>query len=187
MGSLENGVPGKRDPLLRSSSTKGLGFQRPILRFSRFLFFGKLDYLQWVCTVAVFCFFVVLFQMFLPGLVMEKSGDSMKRMENGYGDLSLIKNIGGLDFGEGIRFESSKLLQKFQKEDDEINLSSSPGLRHRLGYRKPQLALVSIHTSLLLEFSPISRLHLVWHLMCRIKPTACLLHDYLFVESCTSL
>ena len=149
MGSLENGVPVKRDPLVRSSSTKGLGFQRPILRF---LFFGKLDYLQWVCTVAVFCFFVVLFQMFLPGLVMEKSGDSLKKMENGYGDLSFIKNIGGLDFGEGIRFEPSKLLQKFQKEADEINHSSAPRLRHRLGYRKPQLALVSIPTFLILGF-----------------------------------
>ncbi|CBI40456.3 unnamed protein product, partial [Vitis vinifera] len=142
MGSLENGVPVKRDPLLRSSSNKGSAFQRPIVRFSRFLFFGKLDYLQWVCTVAVFCFFVVLFQMFLPGLIMEKSGESLKNMENGYGDLSFIKNIGGLDFGEGIRFEPSKLLQKFQKEADEVNLSSASRLRHRFGYRKPQLALV---------------------------------------------
>ncbi|KAL6311540.1 hypothetical protein AAG906_005020 [Vitis piasezkii] len=129
MGSLENGVPVKRDPLLRSSSNKGSAFQRPIVRFSRFLFFGKLDYLQWVCTVAVFCFFVVLFQMFLPGLIMEKSGESLKNMENGYGDLS-------------IRFEPSKLLQKFQKEADEVNLSSASRLRHRFGYRKPQLALV---------------------------------------------
>ncbi|XP_034709390.1 uncharacterized protein LOC117932307 isoform X3 [Vitis riparia] len=142
MGSLENGVPVKRDPLLRSSSNKGSAFQRPIVRFSRFLFFRKLDYLQWVCTVAVFCFFVVLFQMFLPGLIMEKSGESLKNMENGYGDLSFIKNIGGLDFGEGIRFEPSKLLQKFQKEADEVNLSSASRLRHRFGYRKPQLALV---------------------------------------------
>ena len=152
MGSLENGVPVKRDPLLRSSSNKGSAFQRPIVRFSRFLFFGKLDYLQWVCTVAVFCFFVVLFQMFLPGLIMEKSGESLKNMENGYGDLSFIKKIGGLDFGEGIRFEPSKLLQKFQKEADEVNLSSASRLRHRFGYRKPQLALVSIPTFLFLCF-----------------------------------
>lgn len=144
MGSLENGLPVKRDPLLRSSSIKGSVFQRPILRFSRFFFFGKLDYLLWVCTVAVFCFFVVLFQMFLPGLKLEHSGNSLVHIENGFEDLSFIKDIGGLDFGEGIRFEPSRLLQKFQKEPDEINLISSPRLRHRFGYRKPQLALVSV-------------------------------------------
>ena len=78
--------------------------------------------------------------------IMEKSG------ENSCGDLSFIKNIGGLDFGEGIRFEPSKLLQKFQKEADEVNLSSASRLRHRFGYRKPQLALVSIPTFLFLCF-----------------------------------
>ncbi|KAL6346649.1 hypothetical protein AAG906_000267 [Vitis piasezkii] len=53
---------------------------------------------------------------------MEKSGDSLKNMENSCGDLSFIKNIGGFDCGEGIRFEPSKLLPKFQRQADEMNL-----------------------------------------------------------------
>ena len=48
--------------------------------------------------------------------IMEKSG------ENSCGDLSFIKNIGGFDFGEGIRFEPSKLIPKFQRQADEMNL-----------------------------------------------------------------
>ena len=48
--------------------------------------------------------------------IMEKSG------ENSCGDLSFIKNIGGFDFGEGIRFEPSKFLLKFQRQADEMNL-----------------------------------------------------------------
>ncbi|KAJ9188273.1 hypothetical protein P3X46_003644 [Hevea brasiliensis] len=147
MGSLESALPLKRESLLRSSSA-GRSERYPFLlrprsRFSRFLLSKKLDYLQWICTVAVFLFFVVLFQMFLPGSVIEKSQDSRKQLDMVYGDLLYLKDMGTLDFGEDIKLEPSKLMEKFQKEAREVNLSSSFNrTQHRFGYRKPQLALV---------------------------------------------
>jgi hypothetical protein len=101
MGSLETGLTLKRDNLFRSSSagrTERHPFpQRPRSRFSKFLLFKKLDYVQWICTVAVFLFFVVLFQMFLPGSVVEKSGASFEEdVEVSYGDFKLLKEMGVL-------------------------------------------------------------------------------------------
>jgi hypothetical protein len=152
MGSLETGLTLKRDNLFRSSSagrTERHPFpQRPRSRFSKFLLFKKLDYVQWICTVAVFLFFVVLFQMFLPGSVVEKSGASFEEdVEVSYGDFKLLKEMGVLEFGEDVRFEPTKLLKKFQKEAREANMYSSAFNRtlQRFGYRKPQLALVSNH------------------------------------------
>ncbi|KAJ6686492.1 GLYCOSYL TRANSFERASE FAMILY 1 PROTEIN [Salix purpurea] len=152
MGSLESGgVSFKRDSnnLIRSHSAgrteRNPFLYRPRSRLSRFLLFKKLDYIQWICTVAVFLFFVVLFQMFLPGSVVEKSelGFSPWRgVELINKDLLYLKEVGGLDFGEGIKFEPLKLLQKFQKENREMNMSFTNGTLSRFPYRKPQLALV---------------------------------------------
>ncbi|KAK3024254.1 hypothetical protein RJ639_043630 [Escallonia herrerae] len=148
MGSVENGLAVKRDlHLLRSSSvTNGNGRnpfgQRPRSRLARFVLFKKIDYLQWICTVAVFLFFVVLFQMFLPGSVMEKSGDSGGEREGFSGDLTFLKEIGGLDFGEDIKFEPTTLMLKFAKEAREANMSSGSRRGVRFGFRKPKLALV---------------------------------------------
>ncbi|XP_068330544.1 uncharacterized protein [Pyrus communis] len=147
MGSLESGVPLKRDPLLRSSSNGRSPFlQRPRSKFSRFLLLKRLDYLQWICTVVVFLFFVVLFQMYLPGSVVEdeKSGDLMKNVGLRSENLRFLKDLGLLDFGEDIRFEPSKLLEKFQKETREVSLSPAFNWtrQQRFGYRKPQLALI---------------------------------------------
>ena len=148
MGSLENGLSLKRDHhhLLRSSSATNRNerHQRPRSIFARLFLFKKIDYLQWICTVAVFFFFVVLFQMFLPGSVMENSVNSLKLRERVSEDFSFLKEIGGLDFGEDIKFEPSKLLTKFQKEAKEVNVSLTSRRGVRFGYRKPQLALVSI-------------------------------------------
>ncbi|KAF5196750.1 Glycosyl transferase, family 1 protein [Thalictrum thalictroides] len=147
MGSLEVGIPSKRAPLLRSSSSSSGRtdrlpfFHKPRSRFARFLLFEKVDYLQWICTIAVFFFVVVLFQMFLPGSVMEKSGD-YEVFDGVIRDDEWVKfkEIGGLEFGDGIRFEPSlKLLEKFQKEGTQVNLSRP---MVRTGIRKPQLALV---------------------------------------------
>lgn len=140
MGSLESGVSLKRDHhLIRSSSA------RPRSRFARLVLFKKIDYLQWICTVAVFLSFVVIFQMFLPGSVMEKSEDFLKDREVVVsGDLNFLKEIGELDFGEDIKFEPSKLLAKFQQEAKEVNMSFGSRRGVRFGYKKPQLALVSI-------------------------------------------
>ena len=164
MGSLETGgISFKRDKntLIRSYSagrTERHPFlYRPRSSFSRFLRFKKLDYIQWICTVAVFLFFVVLFQMFLPGSVVEKSelGSSPWRgMELVDKDLWYLKEIGGLDFGEDIKFQPSKILQHFRKENREMNMSFSNRKLSRFPYRKPQLALVSSHYSLLIHCSP---------------------------------
>ncbi|XP_021887787.1 uncharacterized protein LOC110807078 isoform X1 [Carica papaya] len=147
MGSLESGVPLKRDYLNRSSSTgrneRHSFLQRPRSRFSKFLLFKKLDYLQWICTVAVFLFFVVVFQMFLPGSVMDKSAESWGRMEMVSEDLMYLKEMGILDFGSDIKFEPSKILGKIQGEVRRTNLTSNFNrTRQHFGYRKPQLALV---------------------------------------------
>ncbi|CDP08738.1 unnamed protein product [Coffea canephora] len=148
MGSLESGLPLKRDQdLLRSSSTTGRSFnqrqQAARSRFARLFFFKKFDYLIWICTVAVFLFFLVLFQMFLLGSIMEKS-ETFSRVNDGVGDvdLALLKGFGGLDFGEDIKFEPSKLLAKFR--NDPILANGTVVSRNHLtfGYRKPKLAVV---------------------------------------------
>ncbi|KAJ8644539.1 hypothetical protein MRB53_006287 [Persea americana] len=84
-------------------------------------------------------------QAFLPGSVVDKSSDSLRGLRGleVSGDLGHLKEMGLLDFGEGIRFVPSKLLEKFRREAIEANrsaASSRPGIRAAL--RKPQLALV---------------------------------------------
>lgn len=151
MGSLENGVlPLKRDPLLKSSSRneRNNSFaQRPRSKFARFMVLKKLDYLQWICAVAVFIFFMFVFQMFLPLSSVEKdSGDFLKQKEDNFGDdlTNFLKEIGGLDFGEGVKFEPTKLLLKFHRENRGVNNVSFGTSRKvvRFGHRKPQLAFV---------------------------------------------
>ncbi|KAL6982043.1 hypothetical protein U1Q18_023660 [Sarracenia purpurea var. burkii] len=148
MGSLETGLSLKRDQhLLRSSSSTNRNErhpfgQRPRSRFSRLVLFKKIDYLQWICTVAVFFFFVGLFQMLLPGSVTEKSENSWGRREVASGDSMLSKEIDGLDFGEDIKSEALKILVKFEKECNEVNISSVSRKGVRFESRKPQLALV---------------------------------------------
>ncbi|XVF80160.1 hypothetical protein PTKIN_Ptkin15bG0048400 [Pterospermum kingtungense] len=143
MGSLESGIPFKR---AGSRNERSPFLSRPRSRFSRFLLFKKLDYVQWICTVVVFLFFVVFFQMYLPGSVLDKSGDSfMDDKDFVFGELSYLKEMGGLDFGEGIRLEPFKLVEKFRRENKQVNLDSSSVFnrsQHRFQYRKPQLALV---------------------------------------------
>lgn len=108
----------------------------------------KLDYLQWICAVAVFIFFMFVFQMFLPLSSVEKdSGDFLKQKEDNFGDdlTNFLKEIGGLDFGEGVKFEPTKLLLKFHRENRGVNNVSFGTSRKvvRFGHRKPQLAFVS--------------------------------------------
>ncbi|XP_010556580.1 PREDICTED: uncharacterized protein LOC104825864 [Tarenaya hassleriana] len=134
MVSLESGIPAKRPERQHHL------LQRNRSRLSRFFFLKKLDYLQWICTVAVFFFFVVISQMFLPGLVVDKS-DGAEVLPP---DLAAFKEKGFLDFGEDIRFEPIMLLMKFQRE---INSSSFPSSSvnatpQHFGFRRPQLALV---------------------------------------------
>lgn len=143
MGSLETGMPLKRDlHLLRSSSERsnssnGLFSQRPRSRFARFVRFKKIDYLQWICTIAVFFFFVFLFQMFfLPGSVVEE-----EKSANNY-NYEALKFLNELDFGENIKFEPSKLLAKFQRDAKEFNETVATRKVLGFGYIKPKLALI---------------------------------------------
>ncbi|KAL5718778.1 hypothetical protein ACHQM5_011645 [Ranunculus cassubicifolius] len=73
---------------------------------------------------------------------MEKTEDLRVRDRVGVSDEEWVKfkEIGGLDFGDGIRFEPSKLLEKFQREAIMVNFSSRPVVR--TGVRKPKIALV---------------------------------------------
>ncbi|GAA0165227.1 hypothetical protein LIER_39936 [Lithospermum erythrorhizon] len=83
MGSLESvaQIPQqlKNSHLLHSNRSSSFGQQRSTQsfrsRFARLVLLKKIDYLQWICTVAVFFFFVGLFQIFFPGSVMEKFVD----------------------------------------------------------------------------------------------------------------
>ncbi|XP_076956927.1 uncharacterized protein LOC143632247 [Bidens hawaiensis] len=140
MGSLENGVlPLKREPLLKSLSRneRNSSFgQRPRSRFARFMVLKKLDYLQWICAVAVFILFMFVFQMFLP---LEKAGGGFLKLKDDNFDKdlkTLFQEISGLDFGEGVKFEPTRLLVKFQGENKDSRKVV------RFGHRKPQLAFV---------------------------------------------
>ncbi|KAE8679541.1 hypothetical protein F3Y22_tig00111398pilonHSYRG00095 [Hibiscus syriacus] len=150
MSSLENGISLKR---AASRNERNPFPTRLRSRLSRLFLFEKLDYLQWICTVAVFLFFVVFFQMFLPGSVMDKSQDSFLD-DKGlvFGELRSLKEMSGLDFGEDIKLEPTKLLEKFQRANKQVNLESPSGFnhsQHRFQYRKPQLALEPFKSILL--------------------------------------
>lgn len=140
MGSLDAGVFAKRGPLLPSSSRRSdRHLQRNRSRLWRILRFEKVDYFQWVFIVVVFFFVIVLFQSFLPGSSPEKSGSS--------GNYGLRAALAGskpeavrVDFGDGIRFHPSKLLEKFRREANSSAALSRPGIRFAL--RKPLLAVV---------------------------------------------
>ncbi|KAL3615682.1 hypothetical protein CASFOL_041343 [Castilleja foliolosa] len=151
MGSLESGLPLKRENLLRSSSSlranNSFNSNRSRSRFARFVLLKKIDYLQLICGVAVFFFFVFLFQIFyLPGYVtenvnnksgeLEKSHDFFGRYgEENFGDFTYLKE---LDFGEDLKFEPLNIVDKFQKSSSVVKES----VGSRFGYRKPKLALV---------------------------------------------
>ena len=136
MGSLESQIPLKKASLFGAQSSisrkERLSIsQRIRSSFSRLLF-KKLDYVQWICTVLVFLFFIVVFQMFLPSSVIEKSENSFTLLH--YEDLE--KYV--LDIEESTTF-LPKISQKFNKDVNLFNRS----VQH-FGYRKPHLALVSL-------------------------------------------
>lgn len=141
MGSLESGIPLKRAPLLRSSPSFGSNwslFRRPRSRLARFILFEKVDYLQWICTAAAFFFVVILFQAFLPGSVLEKSRQEVEERDDG-----ILKEIRGLEFGEGIRFVPTRLMETWEREKRGANATSLGREVRRLGVRRPRIAVVS--------------------------------------------
>lgn len=146
MGSLEFGTPLKKGSLYGSQSSRKERHplsQKLRSSFSRLLF-KKLDYIQWICTVVVFLFFIVVFQMFLPSSVVEKSEDSLRAAKMLSGTLLRYEDIEKyvLEMEEGARF-LPKISEKFRVESREANLFNKTA--QHFGYRKPQLALVSFH------------------------------------------
>ncbi|KAG5381421.1 hypothetical protein IGI04_032891 [Brassica rapa subsp. trilocularis] len=137
MGSLESGIP----PIKRERQQHSL-LQR---NRSRSFLFKRFSYIQWICSTCVFFFFVVLFQMFLPGLVIDKSDKPPWRSSEKEllpPDMLVFKERGVLSFGNDVRLEPNKLLMSFQRDD---TLTSSNGFNttaQRFGFRKPKLALV---------------------------------------------
>ncbi|EYU32192.1 hypothetical protein ABFS82_02G169700 [Erythranthe guttata] len=134
MGSLENRPPLKRDHLFHSSSCSSVRS-----RFARLLLFNKIDYLQLICAVSVSFFFVFLFQVFfLPGSAAneeEMNYDKAHYLFTNNTDLSFLKELG---FGEDLKFQPLKLLDKFRNGAKYFNGSfASTGV-----ILKPKLALV---------------------------------------------
>ncbi|XP_009416403.2 uncharacterized protein LOC103997010 [Musa acuminata AAA Group] len=133
MGFLETGVPLKRTaPLLHSSSAAG---RRPRLRSRVPRFLIKVHYLHWALAVAVFFLVVVLFQAFLPGSAVEGPPQQWG---------SVLEGVGDLDYGDGIKFVPTELVQRLDRENQEANASAmafgEPLKRFPL--RNPQLAVV---------------------------------------------
>ncbi|CAA0830660.1 glycosyl transferase family 1 protein [Striga hermonthica] len=158
MGSLESVPSPKRDHhLLRSSSSLrnsnssfNSSSRSSRSRFARFVLCKKIDYLQLICGVAVFFFFVFLFQILhLPGSVTEDGDNSGKFKgthdfisgddEENLADLTFLKE---LDFGEDLKFEPLKIMEKFHKGANVVRESVGAEKAVRFGYRKPKLALV---------------------------------------------
>ncbi|KAF8107122.1 hypothetical protein N665_0126s0040 [Sinapis alba] len=131
MGSLESGIPPKRE-------TGERWLQRN--RSRSFLFKSRFSYIQWICSICVFFFFVVLFQMFLPGLVVtDKNEEELLLLPP---DMLVFKERGVLSFGQEDvnNLDPTKLLMSFHKEaPDGFNTTT---MQRRFGFRKPKLALV---------------------------------------------
>ncbi|XP_020517679.1 uncharacterized protein LOC18425470 isoform X2 [Amborella trichopoda] len=116
-----------------------------VYRLSRFLWCGKIDYGQLICIILAFLFVVALFQSFLPGSI----GLERPRIHMGFDHRELpwefqyLKEMEGLNFGEGVKFVPLKVLQKFTKEENDANMSvDSMRPRIRTPIRRPQLAMV---------------------------------------------
>ncbi|KAL7125749.1 hypothetical protein ABFS83_14G137500 [Erythranthe nasuta] len=141
MGSLETGFPSKRNNYY--SNSNGFSGQRSRSRFTRLVFFKRVDYLQLICGVATLFFFVFLFQVFfLPGEDgnnNNKSGNiKIKGLVGGNGgaDFDELLFLKELDFGEDLKFEPLRISEKFRKNGDLSKMVA------RFGYRKPKIALV---------------------------------------------
>ncbi|KAF2574604.1 hypothetical protein F2Q70_00000055 [Brassica cretica] len=142
MGSLESGIPpAKRErqhhhPLLQRNR-------------SRSFLFKRFSYIQWICSTCVFFFFVVLFQMFLPGLVIDKSDKPPWRSiekELLPPDMLVFKERGVLSFGDDVRLEPTKLLMSFQRDNTQTS-SSVNGVNPVYGSFTPPCSLKSDSTN----------------------------------------
>lgn len=152
MGSLESGIPGKRETGWSKQQHPSF-LQRN--RSRSFLLLKRFTYLQLICSIAVFFFFVLLFQFSLPALVSDKPPPRRRSSEKEElllpPDMLVFKERGVLSFGQDVNFEPTKLLMSFHR--DAHTVSSSDGFNtttlQRFGFRNPNLALVSFFTPFL--------------------------------------
>lgn len=151
MGSLPTVAGGghlKRSALQRfqsASSGKSCSFyQKPRSKLARLLLFEKINYLRWICTAASFFFVVLLFQAFLPISTVQNAANVVRNVETvGRTRRSVRSRLLELEFGEGIRFAPSRLLERFQKENREDFFMPEGRRGTRAGIIRPKLALVS--------------------------------------------
>ncbi|XP_076903465.1 uncharacterized protein LOC143558524 [Bidens hawaiensis] len=94
----------------------------------------KIDYLQWVSVLAVFIFFMFLFQLFLP-----LSDDDFFIQDHHF---DIQQQIAALDFGQDV--PTNCLIKFLTEEKNNINVSfaGSKLTLTRFGNRMPNLALV---------------------------------------------
>lgn len=174
MGSLESGIP----PIKRERQ-----HHHPLLQRnrSRSFLFKRFSYIQWICSTCVFFFFVVLFQMFLPGLVVIDKSDKppWRSIEKELlpPDMLVFKERGVLSFGEDVRLEPTKLLMSFQRDNTQTSSNGFNTTTQRFGFRKPKLALVSVTYFSLFRLWEIWWLTLWFSLFFLVKVFADLLAD----------
>jgi hypothetical protein len=105
------------------------------------------DYLQWIGTAAAFFFVTILVVAFLPGsLVLDIPAMPLpsRRASAGAGRTHPLPPP-GLDSGEGLAFEPTRLRERWARERrEEAESLADLGMPvKRAGARKPRLALVS--------------------------------------------
>jgi hypothetical protein len=107
------------------------------------------DYLQWIGTAAAFFFVTILVVAFLPGsLVLDTPAMPLpsRRASAGAGRTHpFLPPARGMDNGEGLAFEPTRLRERWARERrEEADSLAGLGMAvKRAGARKPRLALVS--------------------------------------------
>lgn len=162
MGSLDSGAgvgsykrAAAAAPLPRASVGGGGAARRPGLRsrLARFLLFEKVDYLQWIGTAAAFFFVTILFVAFFTGSAVFENPMLLlpsRRASAGGGvrqsrtEVLLPRDLGGLETGQGLVFEPTRLREKWARErrEEAESLAKLGRPVKRVGVRKPRLALV---------------------------------------------
>ncbi|VAH77662.1 unnamed protein product [Triticum turgidum subsp. durum] len=137
----------------RAPSAGGGAARRPGVRsrLARFVLVDKVDFLQWIGTAAAFFFVTILVYTFLPGSVVVENPTMLlpsRRASGGWGqggtEAVLPRGLGGLENGEGLTFEPTRLREKWARErsQDAQSLAELGRPVKRAGARKPRLALV---------------------------------------------
>ncbi|KAM0908414.1 hypothetical protein ACQ4PT_015477 [Festuca glaucescens] len=135
-------------PLPRASAGGGAAARRPGLRsrLARFLLVDKVDYLQWIGTAAAFFFVTILVVAFLPGSLVLESPTMLlpSRRASAGGSRTDPLLPRGLENGEGLAFEPTRLREKWGRErrEEAESLAELGRPVNRAGARKPRLALV---------------------------------------------